>query len=385
MVYKSFRLQCIFRILLICVIICLFFFLLFRTNLFVTTTMIGLLFIYQVYVLIRYVDKTNKLLTRFLQSIKYSDFTQSFGSGVKGSAFGELNDAFTEVIQEFQRIRTEKEEHFHYLQTVVQHIGIGLIAFNQNGDVELINKAAKQLLKVHHLRKIKDLQATSKELADLLSGVEPGGKHLIKLYESEDLIHLSIYATRFMLRQQRFTLVSLQNIRSELEEQEMEAWQNLIRVLTHEIMNSIAPISSLASTTVSLISGRESTQSSDPDADVMNDVREAIQTIEKRSTGLLDFVENYRKLTRIPRPNFENITVKDLFERIRNLMADPLEQKNIKMDIDIKPATEKLTADGNLIEQVLINLCKNSCTENNPLLSNGSINPALRPIAHTFL
>jgi len=297
---------------------------------------------------------------------------------VRGSAFEKLNEAFTEVIQEFQRIRTEKEEHFHYLQTVVQHIGIGLIAFNQNGDVELINNATKELLKVKHLRRIKDLQTTSKELADLLSNIKPGGKHLIKLYENEELLHLTIYATRFMLHQQRFTLVSLQNIRSELEEKEMEAWQNLIRVLTHEIMNSIAPISSLASTTQSLIAGDESKQSPDLDDDVMNDVREAIQTIEKRSTGLLDFVENYRKLTRLPRPNFETITLKDLFERTRNLMADLLEQKNIKMDVRIKMETGELTADGNLIEQVLINLCKNSIEA-----VADTVNPIIQLIATT--
>lgn len=360
MVYRSFRLICIVRVILVCTTICIFFFLLLRTSLYVTTITIGFVSIYQIYALINYIEKTNKLLTRFLQSIKYSDFTQSFESNLRGSAFEELNDAFTEVIQEFQRIRAEKEEHFRYLQTVVQHVGIGLIAFKQDGEVELINNAAKHLLQIQHLRRIEDLRSTSKELANLISQIKPGGKQLIKLRKNDDLLQLSIYATKFSLRQRRYTLVSLQNIRSELEEKEMEAWQNLIRVLTHEIMNSIAPISSLASTAESLITNGYVNKGLDSENEVIKDVSNAVKTIEKRSKGLLEFVDNYRKLTRIPKPDFEKVPVKELFNRTKNLMADQLEQSKIDIEVQIEPETLELTADSNLIEQVLINLCRNS-------------------------
>lgn len=141
MAYKRFRLQCIIRVLLISGTMSLLGFLVFYTHFFATIGLVGLIAIYQTYALIRYVEKTNRDLTRFLLSIKYTDFSQSFTSTVKGSAFEELNAAFNEVIQEFQRTRLEKEEHFRYLQTIVDHVGVALIAFNPQGDVELLNNA----------------------------------------------------------------------------------------------------------------------------------------------------------------------------------------------------------------------------------------------------
>jgi signal transduction histidine kinase len=139
--------------------ICSFFFFLFKTNLYAALFILGILIIYQIYALIRYVEKTNRDLTRFLQSIKYSDFSQTFKDDGLGSSFEVLRKAFNEVMNAFRKTRTEKEEHYRYLQTVVQHIGIGLIAFQPSGEVELINTAAKRLLKVPHLKNIKSLES----------------------------------------------------------------------------------------------------------------------------------------------------------------------------------------------------------------------------------
>jgi signal transduction histidine kinase len=155
-------------------------------------------------------------------------------------------------------------------------------------------------------------------------------------------------------------LVSLQNIKSELEEKEMEAWQTLIRILTHEIMNSITPISSLASTTNSILSEELDDGAFTLTKEARDDVISAVRTIEKRSHGLMNFVENYRKLTRIPKPDLKVIPVADLFERIASLMKDQIEQSSIDCRISIVPPALKLKADPVLIEQVLINLCKNA-------------------------
>jgi signal transduction histidine kinase len=159
MVYKRFRANCTIRILMLGATICSFFFFLFKTNLYAALFILGILIIYQIYALIRYVEKTNRDLTRFLQSIKYSDFSQTFKDDGLGSSFEVLRKAFNEVMNAFRKTRTEKEEHYRYLQTVVQHIGIGLIAFQPSGEVELINTAAKRLLKVPHLKNIKSLES----------------------------------------------------------------------------------------------------------------------------------------------------------------------------------------------------------------------------------
>ncbi len=162
------------------------------------------------------------------------DFSQNFNVGVKGSSFDELHRAFSGVIDEFRKARAEKEEQYRYLQIVVQHVGIGLIAFTQDGTVELLNAAAKKLLNVNTLRSINDLATIDPLFVAALKNVSSGDKQLVTISVDGEAMQLSIYATEFKLRDNRYTLVSLTNIQTELEEREMEAWHNLIRVLTHE-------------------------------------------------------------------------------------------------------------------------------------------------------
>jgi len=357
---KRFYINCIIRVLLLNATICLLTYLFFKTDFIAAAIFVCSLAAYQIFSLIRYVTKTNRDLTRFLQSIKYSDFSQSFTNNLKGSGFEELQAAFTEVIKEFQRAKLEKEEHFRFLQTIVDHVGIGLIAFIPAGEVELINNAAKKLLKIPRLGNIKDLESISPRLADKLANLSPGDKDLIKLQQGDDLLQLSIYATGFVLHQQQLMLVAMQNIQNELEEEEMKSWQNLIRVLTHEIMNSITPIASLSSTAYGLLKDGRECEIPEAMNETIDDVRHAVNTIEKRSKGLLTFIENYRELTRIPKPEFKLVKIKDLFERVKNLMNDQFETYSVNFHMQIDPESLEITADPALIEQVLINLCKNS-------------------------
>ncbi len=357
---RRFEANCIIRVVLLVSCICLLAYLLFRTEFIAASIFIGLMIAYQVYSLIRYLTKTNRDLNRFLLSIKHSDFSQSFATSVEGSGFEELNTAFSEVTKEFQKAKIEKEEHFRFLQTIIDHVGIALIAFNPNGHVELINNAAKKLLKIQRLRNIDDLEQISTGLAGKLGNISPGDKDLVKLKQGDDLLQLSIYATGFILRQQQLILVAMQNIQSELEEKEMISWQNLIRVLTHEIMNSITPIASLASTATDLLKDDKECKVPQELNEVISDVGQAVKTIEKRSKGLITFIDNYRKLTRIPQPDFKIVQVRDLFERVENLLGDQIEKNAIQFKSEIDPESLSLTADPTLIEQVLINLCKNS-------------------------
>ena len=357
---KRFHINCITRVLLLGGTLCLLAYLFFKTNFIAAAIFTILMAVYQIFNLIRYVTRTNRDLTRFLQSIKYSDFSQSFTDNHKDSGFEELHAAFTEVIKEFERAKLEKEEHLRFLQTIVDHVGIGLIAFNPAGEVELLNNAAKKLLKIQRLGNIRDLDAISPRLVRKLFELSPGGNDLVKLQQEDDLLQLSIYATGFVLHQQQLMLVAMQNIQNELEEEEMKSWQNLIRVLTHEIMNSITPIASLSSTAYGLLKDGRECEIPESMNETIDDVRHAVNTIEKRSKGLLTFIENYRELTRIPKPEFKMVKIKDLFERVDHLMKDQFATYSIKFCMKIDPESLEITADPALIEQVLINLCKNA-------------------------
>lgn len=368
---KNFRFILVIRVCILAISILIFAYILFKSNFIASLVILVLLIIYQIYSLIRFIDTTNKQLTRFLQSIKYSDFSQSFTRYKLGSSYKELNDAFNEVIAEFQKARTEKEEHSRFLQTVIQHVGVGLISFNQDGKIEFINNAAKKTLKISFLQNIHSLNNINQGLGEYLLNIKSGEKKTVKLMGNDDIIQLIVYATEFKMRSQKYTLLSLQNIQSELEEKEMEAWQKLIRVLTHEIMNSITPISSLAATVNEMVDR-------DPkDEETVNDIKIAVDTIKKRSEGLIRFVDSYRSLTHVPKPDFQIFLIKDLFSRVEKLMVSELVKNNIKLLCSIEPEKLELTADPELIEQVIINLLINSIHS----LKDKS-NPEIKLIAH---
>jgi len=329
MIYKNFRLNCIIRISALVGTIFLFIYFLTETKILAGAITAGILIVYQIYKFIFYVEKTNRDLARFFQSIKYEDFAQTFRDDHRGPSFSALKAAFTDVINAFRQTRAEKEEHYRYLQTIVQHIGIGLIAFQPNGKVELINTAAKKILKIPRLKNISSLEHLSKDLVTTLFNLKPREKALVKIENENELLHLALYATEFKLHGQKYSLVSIQNIRSELEEKELEAWQKLIRVLTHEIMNSITPIVSLISTLNELI--HESYQNQNIKEELhpeyLKDIDQALNTIKKRSKGLLHFVNAYRNLTLIPKPKFQIFSIKDLFFRVEKLMEQNLKNK----------------------------------------------------------
>ena len=358
MAYKHFRLICVLRVALLCVTTCLFFYSLFFSEYYATLAIIGACVVYQTWALIHYVERTQRDLTRFLQAIRYEDFSQSFTGAGLGSAYNNLKDAFNEVLEAFRKTRAEREENFQYLQTIVQHVGIGLICYTPEGRIELMNTAAQRLLHKPHMRDVRELETVSKAFSETLLKLRSGDKALVKVQDEDELLQIIVYATELRMRGESFILASVQNIQTELEEQEMEAWQKLIRVLTHEIMNSITPISSLASTVRGLLPDSE--RASSLASETLPDVHTALETIQSRSEGLLHFVEAYRQLTHISRPDFQIFQISELFARVVFLMQGECDKNNIALHTAIDPRTLELTADPDLIEQVLINLMRNA-------------------------
>ncbi len=359
MKFKNFRINLIIRTILLAGTIFLFFFS-FRFHILVTPILVLLAIVYQISSIIRYVDKTNRELTSFLESIRFSEFTRTFQMEGMGSSFEELNTAFNDVIHDFQKVRSEKEEHFHYLQTIVQNIDVSVIAYNTDGTIELINKAAKKLFQVSGLKNISGLEKISSQLVQVLFHIQPGQNELVKVHDEEDFLQLAIYATNIKIKDKVITLVTIKDIQNVLEEQETEAWQKLIRVLTHEIMNSITPIASLSATLDDMLSQERNNHLNKLNKESVTELHDALKTINKRSTGLLHFVNTYRNLTKIPKPNFEKNKMSELFSNIKNLLNEEIKTHHIKLTFKIEPEDILFTIDGQLIEQVLINLMKNS-------------------------
>lgn len=352
-ILKAYRLNLIVRILILIITIIFVAIAIKRELAFPLILIATLVVVYEVYKLFGYLDITNRRLSAFLLSIKYSDFTRTLPSSGMGDSFKELEEALNEVFNEFRQVRNEKEEHARFLQTVIQHIGLGLISYQQSGKVELINNAAKKLLKINSLITINTLETKNKALYEKLNSIEAGGKELVKFVYNNELSQLILYATEFKRQDKMYKLISIQNIQSELDEKEMESWQRLISVLTHEIMNSITPISSLAQTIETLLKNNI-------DSNNLADIKTGIETIRRRSEGLIGFVNNYRALTKIPVPDFAIIKIEDLFCQVHKLLEYKLSEDKISFSYTVDPKSLELTIDPKMIEQVLINLLLNS-------------------------
>ncbi len=358
MVFRNFRFVAIFRILLLTATIFLFFYTL-TLEYFITPFLIALIIIFQIYLIFKYIDKTNRDLASFLESIRFSEFTRSFKIEGMGSSFDELNKAFNDVIQDFQKVRSEKEEQYHYLQSLVRNIDVSIITYQRNGKVDMVNNAFKKLFQINSVKNIHDFEATSPELVNTLLKLEPGKSCLVKIQEEDDILQLAISGTEFKMHDKILILATIKNIQSVLEDQETESWQKLIRVLTHEIMNSITPISSITSSLDLMFKAAKSNEEP-PDKESIDEAHTAIKTIHKRSTGLLHFVNTYRNLTKIPKPNFKVALVKDVLEDIKLLVQEEIKANKINYMVTVEPESIEFYADIKLIEQVLINLLKNA-------------------------
>jgi two-component system nitrogen regulation sensor histidine kinase NtrY len=316
---------------------------------------------YQVKLLIEYLDRSNANIASFLDSIQFDDLSYSFKTQSDDPVVQRLHKELNEAMLKLRNARREKDSEFLFFKNIVMHVGIGLIIFKEDGKIEIFNSAARKLLKVNRAENISDLKEVSETLVNVFQKLKTGGRELLRMKIGDDLFQLSIYAIELTLRGENVKLISIQNIQSELEEKEMEAWQNLVRVLTHEIMNSVTPISSLAGIVEEELKQHMETQQGQPlTQEQLNDIHLSLQTISKRSEGLIHFVKEFRSLTSIPKPRQIQIEVKPLLEELCMLHRKELMEKNIHLKISVYPEDLTISADKNMIEQVIINLIKNA-------------------------
>jgi two-component system, NtrC family, nitrogen regulation sensor histidine kinase NtrY len=311
---------------------------------------------WQLAALVRYAERPVRDLLRFFEALRYDDLTVRSAADDRGPLFEAVAHGFDEVSQAFRLLRSEREEQAQVLQAVVRHIGVALVAFRVDGEVVLFNPAAKRLLGVPALRRVEHLARWSPALTDALGRLRPGERALVRVDRGERALDLAVHAAQVRLQGDPLTLVTLQDIRPELEEREMEAWQQLTRVLTHEIANSVAPIASLAATARERLA--EAVRQADGDGGAV--VQEALATIERRSRGLIRFVDAYKSLTRVPQPQVEVVPVAELLGGVRALLATALRGHGIELEVSVEPPDLEVAADPELIEQVLINLLLNA-------------------------
>ncbi len=280
-----------------------------------------------------------------------------------GKTFKELNMAFKEVIDAILLERQKREEFFQELQVIVENIASGIISIDPNGQIKLINKAALKLLNIEHSKHSLQLNVKLPALKEILDAV---GNSNRTSYQSSDGKELAIIRTIYKLGEEQYQLLALQDIKTELQAKELEAWQNLTKVLRHEIMNSIAPISSLTSTLQEVI--KEDINRSDEvntiSQESLEDLEEGLSTISGRSDGLINFINAYRDYTNLPEPNLVEVDLNATVSGAVNLMKSDFNEGQLKLKT--LKSTSKVSIDEQLIEQVLINLIKNAreATEN---------------------
>ncbi len=316
---------------------------------------------YQVKLLIEHLDRSNENIASFLDSIQFDDLSYSFKTASNDPSVKRLHQELNEAMLKLRNVRREKDSEFLFFKNIVMHVGIGLIVFKEDGTIEIFNSAARKLLRLNKAEKLSDLKEVSEILVHVFEKLKTGGRELVRLKIGEELVQLSAYAIELNLRGEYVKLISIQNIQSELEEKEMEAWQNLVRVLTHEIMNSVTPISSLAGIVEEEL--KPHVESENPallSKDQLADIHLSLQTISKRSEGLIHFVKEFRSLTSIPKPRPVQIEVRCLFDELTMLHKRDLADRDIQLITSIYPDDLTLSADKNMIEQVMINLIRNA-------------------------
>ena len=333
-----------------------------RMEWFFSLLILVILFVYQVYELIRFVTRTNQELAKFMFAIRHSDYSISFSPKKLGSSFDELHGSFQEIIGSFRKARIEKEAQYQYFKLMVEHLSIGIISLNRKEEIVLMNQAAEKILESPNVKYWKRFTEKNPVFSRAVDSIGEGGSKLIELHIGHEIRHISVYVTSIMLIGERFKVITFQNIKTEIELKEIEAWHKLIRILTHEIMNSVTPIASLTETMGMLLEDEEGNQKGpgELDEETITDIRMALKTIDRRSNGLLHFVTDYRKLTKVPEPRLERFKISDLMERVKLLMQGETSRANVELRVIHKVKNLEMYADVKLLEQILINLVVNA-------------------------
>ena len=311
--------------------------------------------------LMRMTERSNENFTQFINNISHNDFSSTTShSNVEDSA-QQFVSAQRTLLEKYRKLKADRSAQHEYLHLVVEHVETALLCFDDKGNVEIINQAAKDILKNRYISTLKKVDALSPELAQALRSIKAGESRVLKVSIGNDNLQLMLTATEFRLMDKYQKLVSMQNIQSALDEKEIESWQKLIKVMTHEIMNSMTPIVSLSNHLEDVFHEKELTETGiAADTEQYRDIVQGIGTIASRSQGLLRFVQAYRSLSNLPRPVLTQIPISSLFKHMSTLLEEQMSETGIVLECEVVPESLSVMADKNLMEQILLNLLNNA-------------------------
>jgi two-component system, NtrC family, nitrogen regulation sensor histidine kinase NtrY len=315
--------------------------------------------LYQLYDVYRMLKKAQDEVQEFVESIHYRDFSRYFNVKEAPAELQTLRKGFNDINSTFKVISKEKETQYQYLQKILELVDTGIISYETaSGDLNWMNDTFKKMMGIPYLKTIYSLEKRDTGLYNAILAIRPNETIIVTITKESSQLKILLAATIFQTDGKINKLIACQNINEAMDETEANAWQKLLSVMTHEIMNSVAPISSLAGTLKNrLLQTTSIAYENNGDRD---DLELGLETIKRRSEGLLKFAETYRNLNKITTPNRKKVFVRDLFENLQTLMQPTLDQKNIEMEVVLKEPSLMANVDVNLIEQVLINLMVNA-------------------------
>lgn len=317
------------------------------------------LIVYQVAEFIRFQQKAQNELSQFVEAIHYRDFSRHFDVKHAPAEIQPLRKGFNEINSAFKLVSREKETQYQYLQKILELVDTGILSYEEKeGEVVWMNESLKKILQLPYLKTIHSLAKRDEGLYQEIIALKPADHKIATAHSEKTSNKLLLSATAFQTDGKVYKLIAFQNVNEALDETESKAWQKLLSVLTHEIMNSVAPISSLADTLKNRL--QESVSSLNNESGSVDDLELGIETIKRRSEGLLKFAETYRSLNKITSLNLKKIYVRDVFENLLQLIQPTLEQKHIEAETILKDPDLMIDADNSLLEQVLINLLVNA-------------------------
>ncbi|MBI9053535.1 MAG: ATP-binding protein [Bacteroidales bacterium] len=375
MIFKNLYINIIVRIILISATCILFPIAYIKYHDWIINANIIAFIIIQIIFLIRRLNFTNRDLISFLDSIKYDDSSIILSNEYQNQDYYRLSRRLQNVNKQILKLKEQNIQKDQYFKTVSEHATVGLLSFDKKGIIKLCNKAFKDLFSIDSIRNISDLNMYNANFENLLQDIKPSEQNLIKIQINNRIYQLTIHATQFILKEEKLKLVSIQDIKNELDEKELESWQKLVQILRHEIMNSIGPISSTIDTLNEIITNPENEETrklQELNNEMIDDIASGLKIIKDRNLGIQVFIDKFRSLSRLPKPEFALVNVKTLFSNLELLWEKESKKKNINLESTIKDNIKTVYADKNQLEQVIINLIKNSIEAIGDK-SNGSI------------
>ena len=309
----------------------------------------------------RFVSRTNREVARFLDAVRFADYSQRFDFDGSGSGFASLGRTFTEIIDEMRSRRTGQESQLRHLKALIEHIPVPLMTVHADDSITLQNNAARRLFGASHVTRINDLRRFGASFARAVDEAIPGDRELVTFSVEGVEYHLTLAATEIIISGDRERLISLQDIQTEIDATQAEAWQDLVRVLTHEIMNSITPVTSLARTAADLVDDMvKQTGQDSPIAEDLDDVQSAVNTVARRSDSLMQFIDSYRQISRLAPAEKKRVALAELFDSVTGLARAEWSDERVSLTTTVEPSGLYVYADRDLLEPVLLNLLRNA-------------------------